>query len=75
MPGDVLPIKRRGFGFINNLQVVAGILGTEPLSYELIKDAIMTPSKNRGVGRSRISELDIQARERKEKLIQVIMQR
>jgi len=36
-PGDILPIKRGRFGYLNNLKVASAILSLEPLPDDLLK--------------------------------------
>lgn len=36
-PGDILPIKRGRFGYLNNLQVASAVLSLEPLPIDLLK--------------------------------------
>ena len=36
-PGDILPIKRGRFGYLNNLQVASAVLSLEPLPDDLLR--------------------------------------
>jgi hypothetical protein len=70
--GDVLPIKRRGYGYLNNLQVAAAVMGFAPISFELMSN-ITNPSRlRRSIAKNNSSALDREVRNRKERLLESI---
>jgi hypothetical protein len=73
--GDVLPIKRRGYGFINNLQVASAVLGFDSLAFDKVS-VVTNPARAKQAFFSKGSaDLDREVRGRKARLLELLYDR
>jgi hypothetical protein len=67
-PGDILPIKRGRFGYLNNLQVASAVLSLEPLPEELLRRTWKASRRSKSLDKRHERQLSEAIQERQAEL-------
>jgi hypothetical protein len=72
IPGDILPLKRGRFGYINNLQMASATLGLEPLASDLLRCALSASNRSKLVKTGHEQQLSDVIRTRQRELLDLL---